>query len=1102
MTAILKAIHDAIVSILEPDPMKDPPLPANLADLQANVDQLKSLNLDFNDWSKFTAWLDAVKQFCAQSPERLETLIVRALQIKVPIVAEVLTLFGVITFVYENDGVARLGLNWDRLLHLVTKPQDLVSPAEWAKKISQGRDVNLLQVLLPTLFMAQRAALHAEYDRAGFAALPSTDPLSARQQEFIALVNSPARLPLKLLLNSGDPDVQLARQNADALADYLQDYLLNAVSNRVEVEGVSGAVRLPDYASISAQLPAPGEVLNKTFNITPDGAWQVTTKASSLPNTLGLEFNRPNWKINYQPAPPPTNGTVFEIALAHAGNGQALNMAGAALELSLDNLLISFGLRMGTSEPAFSLGLRANRLRLKINPKPLADLGLSLGDGLSFETDIALDYVQGQGLRAQGGADGLPVLGLKFARALGQRIGGAGFNVTLETVTAILEGKYDAGAQKLRLRMMLRTSYTAQLGPVNAVIDDLGGWVGYWDGDSVVGLEPPRGIGISIDAGPVKGGGFLKAEPTPTGTRYSGALQLKILMVNVFALGILERTAAGNVSFVTVIGARFPGIQLGFGFMLTGIGGLVGINRTANVQLMGQRMASGASGNVLFCDDPLTKAPSLLGDLAQFFPPQDGTFVIGPTLQINWLYLLKLDLGVLIELPGPQRIAIIGSARAVIGSESLALIYLRMDFMGGIDFAKQFLFFYASLVNSHVLGILRITGGIAFELMYGSPSYILFSVGGFHPRFNPGSMPLPRLDRAGASLNISVVVEIWIRCETYFAFTSNSLQFGAKVEAGLKLGPIKAHGYFQFDALIQFKPFYFDAEIAAGFSVEVFGVSLCSVDLRGSISGPGPIVIRASASVRILFVKVSASVTFRLGESNADDRPVITDLLQRLTPELSKLDNLRMDGSDASVIVKPRAGKQIAGLLITPMGALVWEQKRLPLKVDVERFEGMDLDRRYHVTLDMEAGWQDESDSFGTGMFSRMSGSEALNNTTYQQMPSGVRIVPGALDGKFNPQPYDEKINLVILPHRLRFELVASMMTISPALNVMTGESRQKPPVSGGEAKVSIAPETFQVVAKDGSVTMSDQIPFQAFQVARRTEGAAAMPSSATVVNW
>ena len=46
------------------------------------------------------------------------------------------------------------------------------------------------------------------------------------------------------------------------------------------------------------------------------------------------------------------------------------------------------------------------------------------------------------------------------------------------------------------------------------------------------------------------------------------------------------------------------------------------------------------------------------------------------------------------------------------------------------------------------------------------------------------------------------------------AFTSNTFQVGAKPEAGIEMGPISAHGYFAFDALIQFRPFFFDSVLA------------------------------------------------------------------------------------------------------------------------------------------------------------------------------------------------------------------------------------------------------------------------------------------------
>jgi hypothetical protein len=124
---------------------------------------------------------------------------------------------------------------------------------------------------------------------------------------------------------------------------------------------------------------------------------------------------------------------------------------------------------------------------------------------------------------------------------------------------------------------------------------------------------------------------------------------------------------------------RFPGIQLGFGFKLTGIVGMVGINRRADVDQLASRLASGAAGNVLFCEDPVHNAPALFNDLAAFFPPADGVFILGPTVQLGWLFIVRMDLGVLIELPGPSHILIVGSARATIPGlgSAVPLVNLR-----------------------------------------------------------------------------------------------------------------------------------------------------------------------------------------------------------------------------------------------------------------------------------------------------------------------------------------------------------------------------------------------------------------------------------------
>lgn len=476
----------------------------------------------------------------------------------------------------------------------------------------------------------------------------------------------------------------------------------------------------------------------------------------------------------------------------------------------------------------------------------------------------------------------------------------------------------------------------------------------------------PQGIGLSLNAGPVSGGGFLKII---SDSEFAGVMQLKVLGIGAFAYGLYQALPGGDPAFVALIGIRLPppGIQIGFGFAVSGFGGLVGINRRADTDLLRERLASGASGDVLFNDDPMRNAPKLLGDMAAFFPAERGVFLIGPTLQLNWLYILKLDVGVFIELPGPRQIFVAGSARLIIGSEDFALVYLRMDFIGGIDFTKSLIFFDAALVNSHVLGIFRITGGVALRIAYGSNGYFLFTVGGFHPSFNPGTLELPRVARVGVSLSLGIV---WLKQEMYLAITSNTFQLGARVEAGIEIGPIAAHGWFGFDALIQFKPFYFIARIEAGFDVEVFGVSLCSVRVAGQLSGPGPLVLQAEASVRILFVKVSADVTITLSSNPPEAVIAIPNLPRHLESELTRPDNLRIDGDDHSVIVGPQ---QAGGKLFAPVGELVWEQKRVPLNLPIEKAEGIDLGG-WH-TLTITSGLPDErpeTDWFGVGTFLKL----------------------------------------------------------------------------------------------------------------------------------
>src|SRR5207248_9702888 len=97
--------------------------------------------------------------------------------------------------------------------------------------------------------------------------------------------------------------------------------------------------------------------------------------------------------------------------------------------------------------------------------------------------------------------------------------------------------------------------------------DDGNGTLGPFD--FVVEFLPPTGLGIAIDAGAITGGGFLSID-TPNG-RYAGVLQLQLFGIGVDAIGLLDTRLPGGqpgYSFLILIAATLPPIQLGFGFIL------------------------------------------------------------------------------------------------------------------------------------------------------------------------------------------------------------------------------------------------------------------------------------------------------------------------------------------------------------------------------------------------------------------------------------------------------------------------------------------------------------------------------------------------------
>ena len=91
---------------------------------------------------------------------------------------------------------------------------------------------------------------------------------------------------------------------------------------------------------------------------------------------------------------------------------------------------------------------------------------------------------------------------------------------------------------------------------------------------------------------------------------YRGALALKFETFGFAAFAILNTRLPGGqpgFSFVASIFGDFV-VPLGYGFFLTGLGGVIGINRTVNTEALREVLYEGELDSILFPADPIVNA--------------------------------------------------------------------------------------------------------------------------------------------------------------------------------------------------------------------------------------------------------------------------------------------------------------------------------------------------------------------------------------------------------------------------------------------------------------------------------------------------------------
>jgi hypothetical protein len=757
--------------------------------------------------------------------------------------------------------------------------------------------------------------------------------------------------------------------------------------------GVPVAARLA-LAVLASSADQPAGVAGLTVTIAGDLAWTETRGRWRLalesdgqipvfviaqdgprlsPSSSPLARATARLSVTRLPGPDSEPAFVFGSA-----TGTRIELRGVGAESRLE---------VAASGCAASLSVRASSGRLVIAP----------GDGDGF-------------LRSVLPADGCTAAfdaGFVLSSTRGfELIGGVGLealvpaHVSLGPIGSVDNVRLGLGAADGGLRADVACGVTVHLGPVDVSLDGVGvrattsfteGNLGVADLD--VGFRPPNALALAIDAGPVIGGGALAADPERG--QYVGEVHLQFEGIAVRAIGLLT-TGSTGFSLLVLVSADFPPVQLGLGFRLVGVGGLLGINRTVAVEALRAGLKTGALGAVLNPPDPKAGAGQLVSTLAGFFPPAPGRHVFAPTARIVWgsPTLITIDLCLALELPSPVRLVALGRMRAVLPDEREAIVRLQVDVLGVIDFDRREAAVDATLVDSR-LAQFALTGDMALRMSWGAQPAFLLAVGGFHPRFAapPG---FPALERVAVALASGDNPKL--RLEAYLALTSNTVQFGARVDVAARAGSFSIAGFLSFDALVTLEPLAFEVDIAAKLAVKMGGRTLLSVSLSLTLSGPRPWRARGRASFSILFFDVSFGFDVTIGDEGPAALPTPVDvaplLLAAMTDPRAWSAQLPA-GADAVTL---RALDPGTAVLAHPLGTLQVRQRVAPLERTLERFgTGVPSGtKRFRITLATVGGVRTTitplQDHFAPAQFTALNDDAKLSAPSFEEMVSGAAL--------------------------------------------------------------------------------------------------------------
>jgi len=758
----------------------------------------------------------------------------------------------------------------------------------------------------------------------------------------------------------------------------------------------------------------------------------------------------------------------FTIGLEAPANTNVTHVGGQGWDLALGTVIratasfgrpedkaMEFGERDGVHLTTDTFALRAEisaKPSIRLDVKAV-DLSLALSEGdaflrsLSRELKTAFDIAfvfDGDGFRMEGGPfakqeapPGPAPRGLMRAAGVGTTSGGVEAEVPPKTTRfgpfRIQKGRFAIGRGPTgdgSTSFELSTSVDLDIGPFNLTVDRIGmsldlraGGVepnlGLLDWD--FGFKHPTGIGVRVDAKAIRGGGFLRLDPDKG--EYAGVLELSFKGLTIKAIGIVNTKAPepAGWSFLLLLFAEFRHSpwQIGLGFNITAVGGIIGLQHRASVDELRKSLGTNVYDDILFPADPVKDAPRILGRLRTVFPIEPSGLVVGPTVEINWgtPAIVKGRFAVLAQFAGAfgggdfrfTRLTILGTVRATappLDVDAPRLVELTADVLGDYDYESGLIAIDARLRDSKLGGV-EFSGSLLIRIGTGNLPAFAISAGGFHPAFTdlPPAMPA-RLDRLALRWQVGSSVSFTL--EAYVAITASSWQLGAALSIVAELGPVDLDGRVHFDA-IAYDDGRFSVELGLYVRIRWRGHTLMSVEADIVLDRNELQVWHAAGEATFSVLWWDKTVDFEHtwgDERSLPPAPAVdaAALVRAALAEPASWSTQLPQGGEALVTL---ASVPTTDVLAHPLGTLTVSQRVAPLGLRLDHVDGRPVAPGTVVTIDaarvggvLAPPPAPAMAPFPRARFQDLTEDERLTQKTFESLPAGARIEP---PGQTNP---------------------------------------------------------------------------------------------------